>query len=273
MNHLRGSVGEGAGFVEGQLGNLGQALQRIALAHQKAVARGVADGRHDGRRRGEHQRAGAEDDQDGDGADDLAADQPGQRGGAEGDDHDPGGPAVCKAHDLGLTRIRRLHQAHHPLDGAVLAHLGGPHLKGAELVDRAAGNLVADGLIYGQGLSRHHRLVDRGLAAENDAVHRNGLAGQDAQYVANPHLLHGHHVFLVAVDDAGGLGREVHQLFDARAGLGHRQILQQRPQLHDEGHLARGKVLADAHGGDQGRGDQHIRLDVEGGDKADEGFQ
>ena len=163
-HHLRRAVGQGAGLVEGDDLSLGQPLQGVALPDQEAVLRGVADGRHDGGGRGQHQGAGAEHHQDGDGPDDLAGDQPGEGRGAEGDDHDPGGPAVGETHDLGLAGVRRLHQADHPLDGAVLAHLGSLHLKGAELVHRAAGDRVAHGLVHRQGFAGHHRLVDGGLS-------------------------------------------------------------------------------------------------------------
>lgn len=77
----------------------------------------------------------------------------------------------------------------------------------------------------------------------------------------------------VGVASTSAQGRQVHQLFDAGAGLGHRQILQQGAQLHDEGHLAGGEVLPDADGGDEGQGHQHVGLDVEGGDKTDDGLQ
>ena len=140
--HLGGAEGQGAGLVKGHLGDGGQPLQGVALPHQKAVPGGVADGGHDGGGSGQHQGAGAEYHQNGHRPDDLPGDQPGQGGGGQGDDHDPGGPAVGQPHDLGLAGVGGLDQPDHPLDGAVLPHLGRPHLKGAELVHRAAGNLV-----------------------------------------------------------------------------------------------------------------------------------
>ena len=65
----------------------------------------------------------------------------------------------------------------------------------------------------------------------------------------------------------------MHQFLDARPGLGYGQLLQQAAQLHDEGHLAGGEVLADGHRGDEGQGYQHVRLDVKGGNQADDGLQ
>ena len=103
---LRSAVGQGSGFVKADALDPGQAFQRVTLPHQKAVFGRVADGRHDGGGGGQHQRAGAKDDQDGDRADDLPADQPGQCGGGQGDDDNPGGPAVGDADDFGLAGVR-----------------------------------------------------------------------------------------------------------------------------------------------------------------------
>ena len=234
---------------------------------------GVADGGHNGRGRGQHQGAGAEHHQNGDGPDDLAGNEPRQGRGRQGDHHDPGGPPVGDAHDLGLARVGGLHQADHPLDGAVRAHTGGPHLEGTELVHGAAGHLVPGGLVHRQGFAGHDRLVDGGLSRQDHAVHRHALAGQHPQGVAHLHLLGGDHALRAAAQHAGRPGRQVHQLFDAGPGLGHRQLLQQAAQLHNEGHLTGGKVLADAHRGDQRQGHQHVRLDVKSRHQADDGLQ
>ena len=234
---------------------------------------GVADGRHDGRRRRQHQRAGAEHHKDGDGPDDLSGNEPRQRRGSQRNGHDPCGPAIRDAHDLGLARVGGLHQPDHPLDGAVLAHLGGLHLKGAELVHRAAGHGVPHRFIHRQGLAGHDRLIDGGLARNDHAVHRDALARQHADAVAYLHLLRRDDLLAAAAQHTRRLRRQVHQLFDARPGLCHRQLLQQAAQLHDEGHLTGGKVLSDADRGDQRQRHQHVRLDVKGSHKADDGLQ
>src|SRR5699024_10044166 len=170
-----------AGLVEADAADPGQPLQRVALADQEAVLRRVADGGHDGRRRRQHEGAGAEDDEDGDGAEYLARDGPGDARRQQARDHDPGGTAVRKADDLGLARVRGLDKAYHALYGAVLAHLGRAHVEGAELIHRAAGHLVARGLVHGQALAGHDGLVHGGDAGDDDAVHGYGLARQDAQ--------------------------------------------------------------------------------------------
>ena len=63
------------------------------------------------------------------------------------------------------------------------------------------------------------------------------------------------------------------EALDAGAGARHGQFFQQAAQLHDEGHFAGGEILADDHRGDKGDGDEHVRFDVKGRDKANDGFE
>ena len=234
---------------------------------------GVADGGHNSRGRGQHQGAGAEHNKDGHGPDNLAGNKPGQHRRGQSNDHDPGSPAVGNADDLRFSRVRRLHQADHPLDGAVLADFGGLHFKGTELIHRAAGYGVPHGLIHRQGFAGHDRLVDGGLAGTDHTVHRHPLAGKHSDTVAELHLLGGDDLLPAAAQHPGGLGRQMDQLFNAGPGPGHSQLLQQAAQLHDERHLSGGEGLADANRGNQRQRHQHIRLDVKGRHKADDRFQ
>ena len=95
------------------------------------------------------------------------------------------------ASEDGIARVCRLHQPNHALNGAVLADLGSLHLKGAELVDRAAGHRVAHRLIHRQGFTGHDGLIDGGLAGENHAVHGDALAVEHADMIPNPDLFGG----------------------------------------------------------------------------------
>ena len=132
---------------------------------------------------------------------------------------------------------------------------------------------AALGLIDRERFACHDGLIDRRLPRDDHAVHGDGLAGQHAQNVADPDLLRRHGAFLDAEDDARGLRRQADELFNARAGLGHGQFLEQGAELHDKRDLAGGKVLADADRRDQRERDEHVGLDVERRHKADDGFQ
>ena len=233
---------------------------------------GVANGRHNGCGGGQHQGAGAEDHQNGHRPDDLPRHRPGDGGSGQGDHHNPGGPPVRQAHNFGLARVGGLHQADHPLDGAVLPHPGGLHLKGAKLVYGAAGDRVPWSQVHREGLPGHHRLVDGGLPGEDGPIHGNGLSWQHPQAVPHLHLLRGQNGFLPLPKHPGGAGGELYQPFNARPGPGHGQVFQQAAQLHDEGHLPGGEVLPNDYRGNQGDGHQHVGLDVKFRHQADDGF-
>lgn len=70
----------------------------------------------------------------------------------------------------------------------------------------------------------------------------------------------------------GLIGADVDELFDARAGAGDGQLFEKTAELHDERDLTRGKVFADADRRDQRERDEHVCLDVERRDKADDGL-
>ena len=120
---LGDAIGKRAGLIKGDAGDGGQTFEGVALSDKKAVGGGVSDGRHNGRRGGQNKGAGAENDKDGDGSDDLSGDEPCQRGGRKGDNDDPCGLMVGKSDDLGLSGVGRLDKAYHSLDRAVLADL------------------------------------------------------------------------------------------------------------------------------------------------------
>ena len=69
-----------------------------------------------------------------------------------------------------------------------------------------------------------------------------------------------------------GLHADVGELFDARAGAGDGQLFEKTAELHDERDLTRGEVFADADRRDQRERDEHVCLDVERRDKADDGL-
>ena len=70
----------------------------------------------------------------------------------------------------------------------------------------------------------------------------------------------------------GLIGADVDELFDARAGAGDGQLFEKTAELHDERDLTRGEVFADADRRDQRERDEHVCLDVERRDKADDGL-
>ena len=265
-------MGEGSRFVKGDFRDGSQAFQGIPFPHKKAMLGGIADGSHDGRGCGQHKGTGAEYHQDRDGADQLPGDDAGQNSGSQGDDHDPCGKPVGESDDFGLSGVGRLHKPDHTLDGTVFSDFGSFHVKGTELIDRAAQDTVSDTFIHRKGLAGHDGLIDGSLTGQDGSVHWNGLS-EDADAVAYFYLFGGEDGLFLSRQDTGGPRRQMHQLFDSGPGACHCQIFQKGAQLHDECHFTGCEIFPDAYGSNQRNGHQNIRFDVKGRDKADDGFQ
>ena len=89
--------------------------------------------------------------------------------------------------DLGALRV--LDEADDLGQRGVVADGGGPDLDGAGGVEGGADDGVAGGLVDREALAGEHALVDRGGAADDDAVDGDLLAGTDADDVADDDLL------------------------------------------------------------------------------------
>ena len=273
FHHAGRSACQRTRLVKGDASHRSEPFQSVALADQEPVLCRIADRRHDRSGGGKHQRTGAEYHQDGDCTDDLSGEKPGQRRRTEGDHHDPGGPPVGDSNDLRISGVRGLHQPDHALDGTVLSNPFGLHVKGAELVDRAALHLISRFLIHWQGFSCHNSLIDGGLSGKDDAVHGHRLSGQHAEHISHLYLARRNQCFRLSRYHSGRLRGQMHQAFNAGPRLCNGHILQQRAQLHDERHLSRRKILSDNNRSDQRNGHQHIRLDVKFRDETDKRLQ
>ena len=273
IRHPGGSTGQSTSLVKTYPGHTGQPLQSVPFPHQKSVLCGISYGCHNCRGGGQHQRTGAEYHQNGHGPDDFTGHQPGQPGSAQRNHHNPGGPPVRQSYDLRLACIGGLHQADHPLDGAVLPHPAGLHIKRSKLIHRTAADLVSGLLVHRQRFPCHHRLIDGCLSADDHTVHRHGLSRQYPQKIPHLNLLGRYGLFPRPCQSPGRSGCQMNKFFDTRPGPGHRQILQQPSQLHDKRHLSGSEILADNHRCDQRQRYQHIRFDVKGCHQTDHRFQ
>ena len=271
--HARSTAGKRARLVESEMGHAGQAFQGIPFPHQKAMPGGVPDGGHDRRGSCQHKRTGAEYHQNGNGANQFARGHPGPPCGNQGNGNDPGGPAVRQPHDFSLPRICGLDEAHHALDGTVLPGPGRLHVKGSELVDRPAGNLIPGFLVYRKRFPRHYGLVDGSVPGKNNAVRRNRLSGQYAENIPDANLFRRNNLLPGSFHFPGGRRGQTDQPFNTLPGPGHGQLLKEFPKLHDKCNLPCGEVLPNDDGGDQRDGNKHSRLNIPGRRQAKNGFQ
>ena len=240
------ALGERAGLVDHQRVDLLQALQRLGALDQHARLRAAPDADHDRHRRGETQRAGAGDDEDGDGRDQAigearlrSPDRPRRECQERRTDHgrhEPARDLVRQPLNGRAAALGLRHHLHDLREHRVAADLVGAHDEAARLVHGAADDPVADALGHGHGFSRHHGLVDRTSPFEDLAVDRHALAGPHAQAVADNDLIEAHIlVRAVGPDAAGHLRGEIEQRANGAAGLLAGLQLQNLPEQHKHG--------------------------------------
>ena len=229
--------------------------------------------RHYSCRCGEHQGAGTKHNQYRDGPYYFTRHGPGDCGCTQSNYYYPCSPTVSQPHYFGFARVSRLYKTYHTLYRTVLTDTGGSHIKGAKAVHRAGAGFVACRFVNRQALAGHDRLIDRGLASNDDAVYRYALTREHAQYISDSNLLSRYYLLTAALNAPRRLRRELNQALYACPGLGHGQILQQCAQLHDKSYLSRSKVLPCSYGGYERQGYEHVCLNVKDGYQSHYCFQ
>ena len=192
-----GAAGQGTGLVEHHGVRLGQLFQIVAALHQDAALGGAADAAEKAQGHGDHQCAGAGDDQEGQGT--VEPFRPGgarqegggysqhrqQNGGdqeqSQGGIHHAGGVILGKAGDELLADRFFLAGIFHQLqnfgDRGFLAGLGDGDPQQARQVHAAADDIVPCMDVPGQGLAGEGGGIQGGAALQNGAVQRHPLAG------------------------------------------------------------------------------------------------
>jgi hypothetical protein len=209
IRHHRLALGDGAGLVEDQGGELARGLQRLAVADVDAAPRRLAGADHDGGGRGQSQRAGAGDEQHGDGMRQRARRRvAGQQPAAESQSrqhadrrHEARRDAVGELLHRQLGGLGVVDHLHDAGEHGVAAHRGGAQREAAGAVDAAADDRVARRLGHRQRFAGDEGLVHRRAAVLDDAVGGHAVARAHAQQVADLHLVD-RHDFL----DAAGAG-------------------------------------------------------------------
>ncbi len=165
--------------------------------------------------------------------------RPGQEGqdrGRDDDRHEHRRHAVGDALDRRARALGLRDQRHDVGEQRIGAHPLGAHHETARCVHGGSRELASRGLLDRNRLAGDHRLIHRRGALLDGAVHRDLLAGPNAQAVARLHLLE-RSIALAAVgeDDAGGLGREAEEGADRVAGAGAGAKLEDLPEQDQRG--------------------------------------
>ena len=243
-DQFRLALGEGPGLVDQQRIDALEPLQRLGAFHEHARLRAAPGADHDRHRRRQPQRARTGDDEHGDrveecvtdvrfGADEAPDNESGDR---DHDDerHEPARDAIGDGLDRCAAALRF---GHHPDDArehGVAADRLRLHDETAGAVHRAAGQHACRFLGDRERLAGEHRLVDRGLAIDDDAIDRHRFAGADTQAVARGHFGQ-RHLGLGAVggDAARGLRGEIEQRADRLAGCRARAQFEHLAEQHE----------------------------------------
>ncbi len=266
----RAAFGEGAGLVQGQPLQLAAQFEEHPALDQDADARRRRQAADDGHRGGDHQRAGAGDHQQHQGA--VHPVEPGaaegQRRDERGGDGDEDHHRRVDARELIDEALRRrpralgfLYGVDDPRQGAVVGAAAHRILQRALAVD-AAGEQGFTGLLFHrQALAGDGRLVDAGAALDHLAVEGDAFSGAHAHALAHGHRL-GRHVLPLPVAQHRGLFRgQLQQAADSAARTFQGARLDQLGDGEQHRDHGRFRPLADEHGA--GHGDAHQRVDVQ----------
>ena len=219
--------GDGPGFIQYHGGDAAGTLQRLGAFYQNTVFGAPAGSHHNGGGGGQSQRTGAADDQhrnaDGEGkGGGLSHQQPnghGQHRNADDHRHKDGGDPVGDALNGCFGGGGVLHQTDDLRKGGFLPHVGGPHGEVPAAAQGGPGDGVSRLFIHRQAFPGDGGLIDGGLPFSHGAVHRDGLPRTDDEQVPLPYLLQRDLGLPAVPQQAGGGGRQRHQLLQGVGGV------------------------------------------------------
>ena len=275
------ALGQGACLVENHRLRPGQGFQVVAALHQDAALAGPADAAEEAQRHGDHQGAGAGDDQEDEGPVEPAGPvRPRQEGGLgrgrkqrQGDggqkeqgrgrnDHAGGivpGEAGDKVLAGGFFLPGVFHQVQDFGHGGLLAGLGDLDPQQPGLVHAAADHRVACAHVPGRGLAGEGGGVQGGSALQHFTVQGDPLAGADHHHGAHLHVLRVHLLQRAVLQlQVGGVGADVHEGGDGLAGLAHGVVLEELAGLVEEHDKDRLGVLPGGEGPHGGQGHEEV---------------
>ena len=250
--------GHGARLVEDQRVDLGGALEEIGALDEDAQSRGDGHRRHDGGGTGDEQGRRGRHDQHGDRSGELLGEEEGRGRQGEHQGQPDARAALEKAQHRngGALHLRKqLHHApqhgvgtrtaHLDLEQSIERHRSGEH--------RATGRHV---LV--EGLAGDRRLVHRGPPLDHRAVHRDPLSRTHEDLVAGLEIV-GIDPFLLAAAPPHRLpGRQRADPVDCGSRTERAPLLEQAPDLEEEGNEGRGDESTARRRGEDGDRDQLI---------------
>ena len=220
--HHEIALRHGAGLVHDDRRHVLQHFHGVAALEQDADLGAGSDAREEGQRHGEHQRAGAADDKEGQrGVNPLV---PFARHQGRNNRHrkrkrhhdrriDPR-EARDEFVDIRLVGRRVFHGIQNLRDHGFLQFLFHANLQHAGGVHAAGQYLVAEGFPHGHRLSGDRGRVELALAVDDDAVQRDTVADAHQQDVADPGFRRRNDLHVVAHQQIDNFGAHIHRVHD-----------------------------------------------------------
>ena len=253
VSHLRGTLGDGARFIQHHRLHAARRFQRLGRLHQNAVRGTAARAHHDGSRRCQPQCTGARNYQHGN--------RVGKRHGKlrphgephrehhhrDGDNHGHEHAADFVGHlfDGRFGTGSFIDQANDAREHGFLAHAFGTHRKPARRVHGGARHRAASMHTLRQRLARNNGFVDRAFTFQHHAVNRHRFARAHHEHVPSTHACGRNLHFNAVFNTRGHFGRKIHELRKRAGGFALRarfQVLAQSDERQDHGRRFEVKV-------------------------------
>ena len=201
-------------------------LQGSSILDEDILLGSLADTHHQGSRGGESHGTGTGYHQDADGREDgmwqifLSANEipceEGQQGDAAHGRHEDEGNLVDHPLYGSLGALSLLYHAYHIGEDRLLSDLLSLEAESALTDNRSCQDLITGFLLYGDSLTRHHRLVDIGDGiAYHQSVHRYLLTGTYLDRITGLECRQGHFHHLTRINEMCRLGSQFHQGADS----------------------------------------------------------
>ena len=260
------ALGQRAGFVKHDRIQLRQQLHIVGTLHQYALLGCTADAAEEGQRHGNHQSAGAGDDQESQGT--MKPLHPVAVNQRRNDRQQQRCTAhrrsihTCKPGNeplrLCLVFARRFHQVQNAADGGFAVAAGDTHRQQAGQVDTAANHAIPFAHVTGQGLAGQCRGIQAAGAGKHHAIQRHTLTGMNANRIAYAHFIRGNLHFLAILHQDSKLRANIHQGRNGRPTLVHCPILEPFTHLIEGHNRYTFSKFADAHGTNRGHSHQKV---------------
>ena len=228
-----------------------QHLEIQAALDDGAFARRAANRAQDGERRSGGNATSSRDHDYRDSGPRVTRDQKRQRRAAQGEIDQVTRQAIRRALNRRSGTLGSLHGLDDASKGRVAADLLRTDFQHARLVDGSRKYRRARDLFDRHGLAGNRRLVDEGVPAGDNAVHRNSTAGSHQHHVADLHFGKTSRGNLARRSHLGSLRQQVQQFADRASAASHRHPFQNFGDQHEDRDEQGREELADDRGGYQ----------------------